>query len=399
MAVSVVQPKGKGALLLDAHPGGCEATVEQTAAEITTGAAPNDPTPTVLIIGTSSGYGQAITTAGLVGMRISGIGLCLERAATGRRTASAGWYRARATAALAQRHGAQFELHNGDCYATDTKHTILRRLAEKHGKIDYLIYSVAAPRRTDPSGTTYQSVIKPIGAAHTTSSLDLDAGGRAIKQVEVQPANQVEIDATVKVMGGEDWAEWIDALNAHDLLAPGFTTVALSYIGSALTAPIYRHGTIGRAKDHLEATARQLTETTLKKHQGQAVTSVNGAAVTQASTAIPGISLYICMLRRVLGNAMQSPVTQAARLWHHLRGQQALAIDDQGRIRLDDWEFADAVQPQLHAHWQHAVNTAEVSETDARWFVDEVHRLYGFNVNGVDYSQPQEIDLPWPTTP
>src|SRR5690606_8656708 len=150
MAVRVVEPKGKGALLLDAHPGGCEATVEQAAAEVTAGAVLDDPAPTVLIIGTSSGYGQAITIAGLVGMRMSGIGLCEERAATDRRTASAGWYRVRAMAALARRHGARFEFHNGDCYATDTKRTVLRRLAEKYGKIDYLIYSVAAPRRTDP---------------------------------------------------------------------------------------------------------------------------------------------------------------------------------------------------------------------------------------------------------
>lgn len=399
MAVRVVEPKGKGALLLDAHPAGCEATVERAAAEITADAAPDDPAPTVLIIGTSSGYGQAITTAGLVGMRMSGIGLCLERAATGRRTASAGWYRVRAMAALARRHGARFEFHNGDCYATDTKRTSLSRLAERYGTVDYLIYSVAAPRRTDPSGTTYQSVIKPIGAAHTTFSLDLDAGGGAVTQVEVPPTTQAEIEATVKVMGGEDWADWVDALAAHDLLAPGFTTVALSYIGSALTAPIYRHGTIGRAKDHLEATARRLTETTLRRHQGHAVTSVNGAAVTQASTAIPGISLYICLLRRVLGTAMQSPVTQAAPLWRHLRGQQELTIDDRGRIRLDDWELADGVQPQVLAAWQHAVNTSEVPDADARWFVDEVYRLYGFDVDGADYRQPREIDLPWPTAP
>ena len=130
------------------------------------------------------------------------------------------------------------------------------------------------------------------------------------------------------------------------------------------------------------------------------MTSVNGAAVTQASTAIPGISLYVCLLlRRVLGDAMQSPITQAVRLWHHLRGQRTLTTDGQGRIRLDDWELADGVQPQVRAAWQHAVTTAEIPDADARWFVDEVHRLYGFNVDGVDYRQLQEIDLPWPTMP
>jgi enoyl-[acyl-carrier protein] reductase/trans-2-enoyl-CoA reductase (NAD+) len=396
MAISVVEPKGKGALLLDSHPGGCERSVEAAAASVGPTAPAAGPAPTALVIGSSAGYGNAITTAGLVGLRMSGIGLCLERGATARRSASAGWYRTRALASLAERHGADFEFHNGDCYADDTKRAILARLAERFGRIDHLVYSVAAPRRTDRDGIVHQSSIKPLGAPHATWSLDLDGGARTLRRAEIEPATPDEVAATVKVMGGEDWAAWVEALAEQDLLAPGFTTVALTYIGSALTAPIYRHGTIGQAKNDLEATTRKLEET-LKPYDGKAITSVNGAAVTNASTAIPGISLYSCLLHGVLGEAMQSPTTQGMRLWRHLVGSQALEVDPEGRVRLDDWEFADGVQKEVEQRWHAAIEAGEVSAAEGRWFLDEVHRLYGFAVPGVDYTQPQELDLPWPS--
>jgi enoyl-[acyl-carrier protein] reductase / trans-2-enoyl-CoA reductase (NAD+) len=395
MAMSVVEPKGKGALLLDSHPSGCARTVSDDAATVVPGSLGRDA-PTVLVIGCSAGYGQAITAAGLVGMRMSGLGLGLERAATARRTASAGWYRVRAMADLARGAGAEFGFLNGDCFAPETKQAVVAALKDRFGPVDYLVYSVAAPRRVDPAGATYQSVIKPLGEKTTTHSVDFEGGGRAVRRVEVDPATPEETEATVKVMGGEDWADWVAALADNDLLAPGATTVALSYIGSSLTAPIYRHGTIGAAKDHLEATARQLTDTALKPVGGTAVTSVNGAVVTQASTAIPGISLYVSLLRGVLGDGMQSPTTQAVRLWRHLTGAEAASVDAQGRIRLDDWEFADGVQPEVERHWQQAVGAGEISPDEAAWFYGQVHRLYGFGLPTVDYGQPVETDLPWP---
>jgi enoyl-[acyl-carrier protein] reductase/trans-2-enoyl-CoA reductase (NAD+) len=298
-------------------------------------------------------------------------------------------------AELARTAGADFRFLNGDCYSPETKREVVAALRQ-YGPVDYLIYSVAAPRRVDPSGTTYQSVIKPLGEATTTHSVDFEGGGRGIRRVEVEPASPDETEATVKVMGGEDWSDWVAALSENDLLSPGATTVALSYIGSSLTAPIYRHGTIGAAKDHLESTARQLTETALKPVGGRAITSVNGAAVTQASTAIPGISLYVSLLHGVLGDAMQSPTTQAVRLWRHLTGAEPLTVDPEGRIRLDDWEFADGVQPEVERHWQQAVDAGEISADEAAWFYNQVYRLYGFGVPTVDYGQPVETDVPWP---
>jgi enoyl-[acyl-carrier protein] reductase / trans-2-enoyl-CoA reductase (NAD+) len=384
MAMTVVTPKGKGVLLLDSHPDGCRAAVRAAAAQVPAiqGAAQR-----ALIIGASAGYGMAITIAGLKGLGITGMGLALERPATARRTASAGWYRVEAAKELATQ---PFEFVNGDCFAPATKDEVLSRFADQYGQIDYLIYSVAAPRRTQ-GDTTYQSVIKPIGQGHATYSLDADEMTPALKKVEIAPADDAEIASTVKVMGGEDWAAWIAEADRRGLVAQGFQTVALSYIGSELTAPVYRHGTIGRAKDDLESTARRVTADILSKNSGSAITSVNGAAVTQASTAIPGIGLYVSLLHEVLQERMQSPIQQAVRLWQHLAGETWLPADDHGRIRLDDWEFAPGVQADVKTAWESAVADGKVPQEAARWFFGEVYRLYGFGVDGVDYSLPTEI--------
>ncbi len=336
----------------------------------------------VLIIGSSAGYGNALAVAGLAGLGVRGVGLALERPADARRTASAGWYRTAALADLAVEHGCDFEFVNGDCFAADTKNEVLDRFAGRYGRIDYLIYSVAAPRRTDASGVVYQSAIRPRGAAHTTYAIDFDSEPPALKEVTIDPATPDEVAATRKVMGGEDWAGWVTAAGDRDLLAPEFRTVALSYVGSAMTAPIYRDGTIGAAKDHLEATARSLPG---------AFTSVNGAAVTQASTAIPGIGLYVSLLREVIGDAMEPPVTQGVRLWKHLIGAGAAGVDAAGRVRLDDWEFAPGVQDAVGDLWRSAVDTRSLPAQAGAWFHAEVRRLYGFDIDGVDYSVAVDV--------
>jgi enoyl-[acyl-carrier protein] reductase / trans-2-enoyl-CoA reductase (NAD+) len=381
VTLRVITPRGKGALLLDAHPVGCARAVAEAAdsvPDLRTG----DRPPVALIIGSSAGYGNALAAAGLAGWGISGVGLALERPADARRTASAGWYRTEALGRLAAERGCDVEFVNGDCFAPDTKTAVLDRFAIHYGPIDYLIYSVAAPRRTDASGATYQSAIRPRGAAHTTYAIDFDAEPPALKPVAIEPASPDEVAATVKVMGGEDWAEWVTAAEARGLLAPGFKTVALSYVGSAMTAPIYRDGTIGTAKDHLEATARSLRG---------AFTSVNGAVVTQASTAIPGIGLYVSLLHSVLGDGMESPVTQGVRLWKHLTGVERAGVDDLGRVRLDDWEFAPGVQDRVSEAWQRAVADGRLPAEAGAWFQSEVRRLYGFDVDGVDYSVAVDV--------
>jgi enoyl-[acyl-carrier protein] reductase/trans-2-enoyl-CoA reductase (NAD+) len=398
MTERIVTPTGRGFLLLDSHPAGCERSVAAMRAQVPSGS-PVSPgsRPVALVIGSSAGYGLAATVAGLARHGINGVGIGFERA-PGRRTATAGWYRSIATAALAQEAGSDFTFVNADAFADTTKDEVLGLLEKRFGGVDHLIYSVAAPRRVDPrSGETYQSVIKPRGEASTTKTLDFDSDGAAtLREVSVAPATEDEVAETVKVMGGEDWARWVTALSERGLVRDGFRTVALSYIGSSLTSAIYRHGTIGAAKEDLEHTATALNER-LAAAGGGALTSVNGAAVTQASTAIPGIALYVSILRAVLGERLQSPIEQSVRLWDQLTGATPYDLDEQGRLRLDRWELTDDVQAEVGRRW-HAATAETIGElADIDWFRAQFRGLYGFDVPGVDYDRPVEPDLPWPT--
>ncbi|WP_066943069.1 enoyl-[acyl-carrier-protein] reductase FabV [Microtetraspora fusca] len=398
MTARLIQPSGRGFLLFDSHPAGCARIVADMAAQVQRKTRPGEgDRPVALVIGSSAGYGLAAAVAGIARYGVQGVGLCFERPPTARRTATAGWYRTIATATLAREAGSDFAFINGDAFADATKDDVLDLVAKRFGGIDYLIYSVAAPRRTDPvTGALHQSVIQPIGAEHLTKTLEFDSDGAPhLKEIRVQPATDEETADTVKVMGGEDWARWVDALEARDLIRPGFSTVALSYIGSHLTSAIYRAGTIGAAKLHLEGTASVFGDR-LSAYGGRALTSVNGAAVTQASTAIPGIALYVSLLRDVLGEGMASPLAQSVDLWDQLIGTSPLDIDERGRIRLDRWELDEEVQAAVTERWKAATPDTIGDLADTGWFRSEVRRLYGFEVPGVDYSLPCDPDLPWP---
>lgn len=396
MAPRVITPSGKGFLLLDSHPAGCERTIFDLAAAV-----PQMPArergnrPVALVIGSSAGYGLAMTVAGLVRHGITGLGICLEKA-PGRRTGTAGWYRTAATAGLAAGVGSDFTFLNADAFADETKDQAASVLARRYGPADYLIYSVAAPRRTDPdTGITHSSVLKPLGHAATMRTLSFSADGEpALSEVVIESASEEEKTTTVAVMGGADWERWVTALAARGLLAEGFKTVALTYIGPELTAPIYREGTIGAAKMDLEATAGTITKAL--DGAGRAWTCANGAAVTQASTHIPGIPLYISMLRAVLGDALQSPAEQAVQLWDQLTGTVPLGTDEDGRIRLDGWELDPAVQAEVARRW-HAAATDSIGDlADTGWFRSQFRALYGFDIPGIDYTAEVETDIPWP---
>jgi enoyl-[acyl-carrier protein] reductase/trans-2-enoyl-CoA reductase (NAD+) len=397
MAKRVITPSGLGFLLLDAHPAGCERTVLDLANSVPRLAdGRQGRRPVALVIGSSAGYGLAMTVAGLLRHGITGLGICFEKA-PGRRTGTAGWYRTAATAGISSLYGDELTFLNADAFADATKDQAAAILADKYGPLDYLIYSVAAPRRTDPvTGTAYTSVLKPLGQAAATRTLSFTADGEpSLGETTIDPASNEEKDATVAVMGGADWERWITALNGKGLLAPGFRTVALTYIGSELTAPVYRRGTIGAAKIDLEATAGRITAT-LDATGGRAWTCVNGAAVTQASTHIPGIALYVSLLRAVLGDNLQSPAEQAVKLWDQLTGTAALDTDDAGRIRLDHWELDPAVQAQVARRW-HAATQDTIGElADIGWFRTQFRTLYGFDVPGIDYTAGVETDIPWP---
>ncbi|MEU1488180.1 enoyl-[acyl-carrier-protein] reductase FabV [Streptomyces sp. NPDC005752] len=391
----VVDPTGRGYLLLESHPAGCFRSVELMRAEVSAPEMPPARRPTVLVIGSSAGYGLASTIAGLVRYGIDGVGIGLERPA-GLRSATAGWYRTIAADAIAQELGSDFSFLNADAFADTTKTETLDLLAKRFGGVDHLIYSVAAPRRTDPrSGSTYQSVLKPLGTPYSTRNLEFaDDGAAYLREVTVGPANEAETAATVRVMGGEDWYRWVTALAERGLLREGFRTVALTYIGSPLTSAIYRKGTIGAAKADLESTAGALTEQ-LAAVGGRAYTSVNGAAITQALTAIPGIPLYVSLLRGVLGDRFPSPVEQSLQLWNQLSAHRP-DVDESGRIRLDRWELSEPVQAAVAERWQSITSETLTELADIPWFRAQFRSLYGFGVPGVDYATPVETDLSWP---
>ncbi len=399
MSVRVITPRNRGFLFLDSHPAGCAELVEDMWNSVPA-AVGTARQPVALVIGCTAGYGLAATIAGLARHGIRGIGLGFERAPD-RRTGTAGWYRAAAVDRLARAHGREFVFLNGDGFSDAVKDQVAEIVRDRFdGRIDYLVYSVAAPRRTDPdTGAAYASVLKPIGRPHQTKTLVFDEDGTPrVTTIETQPAEDEEIAQTVKVMGGDDWRRWIERLNAGKLLADGFTTVALSYIGSPLTAALYREGTIGVAKQHLEHTARELNAFLTELVSGRALTSVNGAAVTQSSTAIPGIALYISLLRSILGEGtgLVSPVAQLTSLWDQLTGLEPLALDDQHRVRLDTWELDPEVQAAIAERWQEATTDNISDLADLAWFRDQVHQLYGFAVPGIDYAAPVETDEPWP---
>ncbi|MER5887481.1 enoyl-[acyl-carrier-protein] reductase FabV [Streptomyces sp. NPDC001941] len=401
MSERVLTPRNRGFLFLDAHPTGC-ARVVADMWDACPGpvAAPEGDGPVALVIGSSAGYGLAAVVAGLKRAGIRGVMVSFEKAPTERRTATAGWYRTAATADLARAAGRDLVFLNGDAFSDDLKDQVADIVERRFGgRVDHLVYSVAAPRRTDPdTGATYASVLKPVGAAHRTKTLVFDdQGSGEVREVETAPAEGDDVEQTVAVMGGADWERWVDRLAVRGLLAEGFSTAALSYIGSPLTSAIYRRGTIGAAKAHLEATARALDERLGKEVRGRAVTSVNGAAVTQSSTAIPGIALYTGLLRGVLGAAMVPPVDQLAALWDQLTGAAPLTVDDEGRVRLDSWELSDEVQAAVAARWEAATTGTVADLADLDWFRAEVRRLYGFSVPGVDYAAAVRTDVAWPS--
>ncbi|MFE1871829.1 enoyl-[acyl-carrier-protein] reductase FabV [Streptomyces sp. NPDC059496] len=400
MSERVLTPRNRGFLFLDSHPAGCERLVaDMWRACPDPVDVPEGAGPVALIIGSSAGYGLAATVAGLKRAGIRGIAVSFEKAPTERRTATAGWYRTAATADIARTAGRDLVFLNGDAFSDTMKNEVADLIEQRFGgRLDYLIYSVAAPRRTDPdTGTTYASVLKPIGRANCTKTLVFDDQGvPEVREVETGPAEGDDVEQTVAVMGGTDWERWIDHLAGRGLLGEGFATAALSYIGSPLTAEIYRQGTIGAAKAHLEATARTLDERLGKALGGRAVTSVNGAAVTQSSTAIPGIALYTGLLRGVLGADLVPPVHQLAALWDQLTGAAPLALDDEGRVRLDTWELTDDVQTAVAERWETATTDTIAGLADLDWFRAEVQRLYGFSVPGVDYASAVATDVPWP---
>ena len=384
-----ILPKIRHNLCLTAHPGGCRDQVREQVAYVCGQPSIKGP-KRVLIIGASNGYGLAarITSAFSCGAATAGV--FLERPGNERRTATAGWYNNLAFEQEARGAGLVAFSVNGDAFSSEVKAEAIERIQDELGPVDCVIYSIAAPRRIDPeTGQIYSSVVKPIGQQFRGKTVDIETG--ALSDMVAEPATEEEIQETVKVMGGEDWMNWIGALHERQMLARGAVTVALSYIGPTITAPIYRDGTIGRAKEHLEATAEKI-QNRFADQNLKAVISVNKALVTRASAVIPTVALYISLLYSVMKRKglHEGCIQQMYRLFRdYLYAADPKPLDADGRIRLDDWEMQEDVQQEVTKLWQQIRENPEKQVAEIAGFRSEFLRHHGFEMPGVDY----ELDV------
>jgi enoyl-[acyl-carrier protein] reductase/trans-2-enoyl-CoA reductase (NAD+) len=395
MPMQTVAARIRGFICLNAHPAGCAANVENEISIATRGA-PGAGMRDALVVGASTGYGLSSLVSAVFGYGARGFGVCLERPPQGDKTASAGWYNLAAAERLARARGRAITTINGDAFSDDIKRATLERLTAAGAKLDCFVYSLAAPKRTDArTGASWSSALKPLGAPYRSKSISL--GNDTVGEVEIAPATDAEIEATRRVMGGEDLAAWTEALLEAGLLAQGCRVVAYSYIGPELTFPIYRSGTIGKAKEDLEATVASLSAALAARVGGAAYVSVNKALVTQAAAAIPVVPLYISILYKVMKEAgtHEGTAEQIARLFRdHLAPGRTPAVDAAGRIRIDDRELSPEVQARVAALWAEATTASLGTVSDYAGFKRDFRRLFGFEVDGVDYAIPVETDVP-----
>ncbi len=391
MSEQVVAPRIRGFIATNAHPDGCAANV-RAQVEVARASLPGAGIGTALVIGSSTGYGLSSALCTCFGYGAQTLGVCFERPSTEEKSGSAGWYNMAEAHRLAREEGRSFETINGDGFSAEVKQQAVEALQARFGKVDLLIYSLAAPRRQGPDGTVWNSVLKPIGDSHSVKSINLRSG--AIEQRVFEQASEHEIADTVKVMGGEDWAAWVDALRDGGVLADRFRTVAYSYIGPRATEAIYRSGTIGNAKEHLEATAHELDARLVAELDGRAWVSVNKAVVTQASAAIPSVPLYIGVLFKVMKRlgTHEGTIEQIVRLYRdHVALGATPATDELGRIRLDDLEMTPEVQAEV-ATILDSITTENVEAvSDFALYQREFRQLFGFDVAGIDYDAPTEV--------
>ena len=381
----IIEPRMRGFICLTAHPAGAEQNIKNQIEYVKSKGAINGAKK-VLVIGASTGFGLSSRITSAFGSNAATIGVFFEKEPSEGKTASPGWYNSAAFEKEAHKAGLYAKSINGDAFSNEIKEQTIDLIKKDLGQVDLVIYSLASPVRTNPkTGVTHRSVLKPIGDVYSNKTVDFHTG--KVTDVSIQPSQGDDIENTVAVMGGEDWAMWMDALKAAGVLAPGVLTVAYSYIGPALTEPVYRKGTIGRAKDHLEATAFEITDA-LKDINGKAYVSVNKALVTQASSAIPVIPLYISLLYKIMKaeGVHEGTIEQMQRLYsERLYAGGEVPVDEKGRIRVDDWEMREDIQQKVADLWEQAT-TENLSEIgDLEGYRKDFYNLFGFDYPGVDY--------------
>jgi enoyl-[acyl-carrier protein] reductase/trans-2-enoyl-CoA reductase (NAD+) len=393
----IVAPKIRGFICTTAHPDGCAQHVAEQIAVVKRGGINPAGPKRVLVIGSSTGYGLSSRIAAAFGSEAATIGVFFEKPGEPDRCGTAGWYNSAAFEKQAHAAGLYAKSFNGDAYSDAIKQQVIATLKADLGQVDCVIYSLASPRRTHPTtGEVYKSVLKPIGQTYTAKNLNTTTG--EVSDISIEPAQGDDVEQTIAVMGGEDWEMWIDALIAADALAPGVQTVSYSYIGPEVTWPIYKNGTIGRAKEDLERTQAAL-DTKLAALNGKAWVSVNKALVTQASSAIPVVPLYISLLYKVMKDdgTHEDTIEQMDRLFRdRLFGGDPLP-DEAGRIRVDDWEMAPAIQKLVGERWQE-VNTENLKDlADFKGYQTSFLRLFGFGLEDIDYSEETDTAVSVPS--
>ena len=382
----IIEPKTRGFICLTSHPKGCEQNVLNQIEYIKKRPVKNGPKK-VLVIGASTGFGLASRITAAYGSNAATIGAFFEKPPSEGRPASPGWYNSAAFEAQAHKDGLYAKSVNGDAFSNEIKMQTINLIKEDLGEIDLLVYSLASPVRTHPdTGERFKSVLKPIGQTFTDNTVDFHTG--EVKEISIAPCTEDDIKNTVNVMGGEDWQMWIDQLKVAGVLSKDFRTVAYSYIGPSLTEAVYRKGTIGCAKDDLEATAFKITDT-LKDINGQAYVSVNKALVTQASSAIPVIPLYISLLYKVMKEEgiHEGCIEQIERLFNARLYAENLELDEADRIRIDDWEMRDDIQAKVLELWKQATTETLPEIGDLKGYETDFYNLFGFKVDGVDYDK------------
>ena len=389
----IIEPKIRNNICLTAHPLGCAAQVKAQINYVKARGRIESP-KRVLVIGASNGYGLAARIVSTFSSTASTIGVAYERPGTISRTGTAGWYNIESFKKQAETEGYQAWNLNGDAFSKEIKSQVLDTIRENLGEVDFLVYSIAAPRRMDPhTGELYSTVIKPIGNEFTARTVDFLSG--KVREITTEPATEEEIAHTVKVMGGEDWRLWVEMLQKGGVLAENFLTIAFSYIGPDFTKAIYRHGTIGKAKEDLENSAERINEI-LAPLGGKAIISVNKALVTRASAVIPAVPLYISLLYKVMKekNLHEGCIQQICRLYHDfLFAESPPTFDDKGRIRMDHWEMREDVQKKVAKLWGQ-VTTENLSQlADIDGLRQEFLRHHGFGMPGIEYGRDVEPDI------
>ncbi|GGW92118.1 enoyl-ACP reductase FabV [Alteromonas halophila] len=391
----VIKPKVRGFICTNAHPKGCAEAVKQQIDYIRNAGVSGEGPKNVLVIGCSTGYGLASRITSAFGYGANTLGVCFEKAPTERKTGTAGWYNTAAFHTQARNNDLYAETLNGDAFSHEMKREVIEKIKQDLGKVDLVVYSLASPRRTDPnSGETYKSTLKPVGETYTTKTYDTDKD--LVHDVTLEPASDEEILNTIKVMGGEDWEMWLDALAEAGVLAENAQTTAYTYIGKELTWPIYGQATIGKAKEDLDRAAAAI----IGKHSDlmiDAHVSSLKALVTQASSAIPVMPLYISLLYQVMKDegTHEGCIEQIRGLFSTCLYGDTPVLDEANRFRMDGKETNDETQAKIKALWDDVSQENFHELSDYAGYHHEFLKLFGFDIDNVDYDEDVDPQVSW----